>query len=101
MLQRAHDQKFESGKGLDRENMRFLNEKGVIASRTILVGAARSEAMLLAKTLEDFSVRLMRRTAPDVVRAEGLPSPEDLAIILREAIDEPEENSPEYDDPFQ
>jgi len=100
MLQRAHDEKFESGKGLDQENMRFYREKGVIASRTILGDSARPEAMLLAKTLEDFSVRLMRRTAPDVVRLEGLPAPEDLAIILREAIDEPEESSPEHDDPF-
>jgi len=100
MLQRAHDQKFESDNSLSQENMRFYSEQGQIASRTVLSSVARAEAMLLAKTLEDFSVRLMRRTAPDVVRIEGLPTPEDLALILREAIDEPEESSPEYDDPF-
>lgn len=99
MLQRSHDQKFESDNSLSSSNMRYSQERGVIASRTIVKEDLRSQAIAFTKTLEDFSIQLMRRTAPDVVRTEGLPSPEDLALILREAIDNPETEVLDNSDP--
>lgn len=99
ILQRSHDQKFESDNSLSSSNMRYSQERGVIASRTIVKEDLRSQAMAFTKTLEDFSIQLMRRTAPDVVRTEGLPSPEDLALILREAIDNPETEALDNRDP--
>jgi len=99
MMQRSHDQKFEVDTNLNTSNMLYLHERGVIASRTIVGEDLRHQAMAFTKTLEDFSIQLMRRTAPDVVRMEGLPSPEDLALILREAIDNPETKSLDNRDP--
>lgn len=99
MLQRSHDQKFESDNSLSTSNMRYFHEQGKIASRTIVDHDMRSQALAFTKTLEDFSVQLMRRTAPDVVRMQGLPTPEDLALILREAIDNPETDALDNSDP--
>lgn len=90
LIQRSHDQEFEHGKGMSQENLRFSREKGQTAARSVTGEDQREAALLLQSALEAFSIKLMRRMAPDVVRFEGIPSPDDLKTIIQDAIENPE-----------
>lgn len=98
IIQRGHDQVFEHGKGMSRESIRFSRENGTTVARSITGDGMREDALELQSTLEAFSIKLMRRMAPDVVRIEGLPSPEDLQGILQDAIDNPEKEQRDEDE---
>jgi hypothetical protein len=100
MIQRSPDQVFEAGKGLDAANMRLSRERGNLASRAIVDAEHREAVLAISKTLEAFSMELMRRMSPDRMRYDGVPEPEDLALLMRKAIDEPQE-APEPEDEFR
>lgn len=98
MIERSHDQVFEHSKGLSSENMRFSREAGVTASRAITGSDEREAALQLQLTLEAFSIKLMKRLAPDVVSHEGVPAPEELRDLLQDAIDDPEQEQRDEDE---
>jgi len=90
MLQRSHDQTFESDNTLSNNNMLYAREQGNVTSRVIVSADDHEAVQVVANTIESFSVKLMRRMAPDVVRIDGVPDPEDLVALMRAAIDDPE-----------
>jgi hypothetical protein len=90
MVQRSHDQTFECSGSLDRENMIFSRERGNTVARSIVDGDQRAEVLALASAMEAFSIKLMRRTSPDMMKLAGVPTPEDLIEIMTSAIEDPE-----------
>ena len=78
LLQKSYDE-------IDDEDIPGFNNTRT--SCVVLNAEQRDEAACLVDVLELFSIELMRRLSPDVVRLSGLPSPDDIGLILQEVID--------------
>jgi hypothetical protein len=98
MIQRAHDQVFETGNSLSREDIMFSNENGTNVTRTISGDGYADNLRDLQDALESFSIKLMRRMAPDVVNGFGIPHPDDLVSIMRAALEDPERENRDEDE---
>jgi hypothetical protein len=83
---------------LSSKNMMYLREDGTPTSRVVVDADYAEACQALSSAFEAFSIKLMRRMAPDVVRADGIPSPDELISIMTDAVDNPEYEEPSEDE---
>lgn len=92
IIQRGHNQQFEYKKrDLTSDNLIMSREQHKTASRVVVDSDMEEAVATLTQTLEGFYLNLLEKMAPDEVRMYGVPSPEDLALLLRDAIDNPKD----------
>ena len=78
LLQKSYDE-------IDDEDIPGFNNTRT--SCVVLDAEQRDKVASLVDLFELFSISLMRRLSPDVVRLSGLPSPDDIGLIMQEVID--------------
>ncbi|MCW3783601.1 hypothetical protein [Defluviimonas salinarum] len=88
VIQRSHRDRYEvDKKDLSSRNMRFFSENNAPVSRTVIPDRAGvvEDIEDLRQALLRFAAGLADRMSPDRLGLAGLPSPDDLVEIMREA----------------
>lgn len=91
IFQRRHDQEFPEGKSLSKADFALRNEAQFTRSQALIEEEMAQELDDIHQVIRRFSQELMDRMAPDGIRHEGVPTKEDLALMLRRAIDRTDE----------